>query len=107
MSLGLKKILASWFERHQHPLSLVLHFVGIPLTIIALVLAVWQLAAGRWDLWWRPVSLLVLGYLLQWLGHCIEGNDMGEIILVKKKIHRPYIAISPRYQPKNNSQNGT
>ena len=107
MGLGLKKILASWFERHQHPLSLALHLVGIPLTIVALVLAGWQLVAGQWDLWWRPAGLLVLGYLLQWVGHLIEGNDMGEIILVKKKFHRPYIAVSPRYQQKNNSQPGT
>ncbi|HOA74712.1 MAG TPA: DUF962 domain-containing protein [Phycisphaerae bacterium] len=89
-----------WLERHQNPISLFLHAIGIPMTIAALVLAAVQLAAWRWDLWWRPAGLLVGGYFLQWLGHVIEGNDMGEIILIKRRLGRPYIAVSPRYQKK-------
>jgi hypothetical protein len=90
--------LSNWLLRHQHPASFWLHMLGIPLTIAAIPLALVQLAESRWDLWWRPVVLLVVGYLLQWLGHKIEGNDMGEIILLKKILGRPYIAVSPRYQ---------
>jgi hypothetical protein len=88
--------LSNWLERHQHPVSLGLHLVGIPLTLAAVVLAIVQLCQGRWDLWWRPVVLLAVGYLLQWVGHSIEGNDMGELILVKKLRGRPYVAVSPR-----------
>ncbi|GMU23330.1 MAG: hypothetical protein AMXMBFR13_34090 [Phycisphaerae bacterium] len=91
--------LANWFQRHQHPASLVLHVIGIPMTIAAVVLAGVQLAAWRWDLWYRPTALLIGGYLLQWLGHLIEGNDMGELILVKRWLGRPYVAVSPRYAP--------
>jgi hypothetical protein len=91
--------LTNWFQRHQHPLSLVLHLIGIPLTILAVVLLFVQLAQWRWDLWYRPLVVLVAGYLLQWVGHLIEGNDMGEVILVKKWLGRPYVAISPRYEP--------
>jgi hypothetical protein len=93
----LPRWLSNWLARHQHPVSLWLHIFGIPLTIAAVALALVQLADDRWDLWWRPVVLLVVGYMLQWMGHRIEGNDMGEIILVKKLLGRPYIAISPRY----------
>lgn len=89
--------LASWLERHQSRLSFWLHMVGIPLTIAAVVLTGWQLAAWRWDLWWRPTLLLAVGYLLQYLGHVYEGNDMGEVILVRKLLGRPYVAVSPRY----------
>lgn len=89
--------LQNWFARHRHPGSLALHAVGIPLTIAALVLAGLQLAEWRWDLWWRPTLLLVLGYALQWVGHLLEGNDMGEIIVIKKLLGRPYVAIAPRY----------
>ncbi len=88
--------LDNWLQRHRHPGSLLLHAIGIPLTIWAVVLAGQQLAAWRWDLWWRPVGLLVGGYLLQWVGHRIEGNDMGEIILIKKALGRPYVAVAPR-----------
>ena len=88
---------ANWLARHRHPASRWLHAVGIPLLIFALALAGWQLARWRWDLWWRPVALLAISYLLQWIGHRIEGNDMGEAILIKRLIGRPYVGVSPRY----------
>ncbi len=75
-----------------------LHYVGIPLAVGALVVGLVQLVQWRWDLWWRPVVLLVAGYALQWLGHRIEGNDVGEVILIKKLLGRPYVAIAPRYR---------
>lgn len=90
--------LSNWLERHQHPVSFWLHMVGIPLTIAAIPLAIWQLVESRWDLWWRPVALIVGGYLLQWVGHLIEGNDMGELILIKKWRGKPYVAVAPRYR---------
>ncbi|MFO0974275.1 MAG: Mpo1-like protein [Phycisphaerae bacterium] len=90
--------LSNWLERHQHPASLALHVLGIPATIAFIPLAAVQLAAGAWSLWWRPAALLLGGYALQWLGHCIEGNDMGEVILVKKWLGRPYVAVAPRYR---------
>ena len=89
--------LANWFERHQHPVSLVLHIVGIPLTIAALVLGAVQLTQSQWGLWWRPAGLFMGGYLLQWIGHLVEGNDVGEIILIKKILGKPYVAVSPKY----------
>jgi hypothetical protein len=90
--------LRRWLERHQSGVSRSLHAVGIPLTILAVVVAVYQLYWWRWDLWWRPVALLVAGYVLQYVGHRWEGNDMGEVILVKKLLGRPYVAVSPRYE---------
>jgi hypothetical protein len=78
--------------------------VGIPLTIAAVIVALIQLRQDRWDLWWRPVVLLVVGYLLQWIGHRLEGNDMGEVILVKKILGRPYVAVSPRYDAGDSSK---
>ncbi len=71
--------------------------IGIPLVLLAVLLAGVQLYAGRWDLWWRPALLLGLGYALQYVGHRHEGNDLGEIILLKKVLGRPYVAVSPRY----------
>ncbi len=87
----------NWFERHQLPASRYLHYVGIPLTLLAVVLAGVQLAHGQWGLWWRPVSVLILGYALQLVGHILEGNDMGEMILFKRMLGRPYRAVSPRF----------
>lgn len=72
--------------------------LGIPLTVLAVLLAGYQLWLWRWDLWWRPAGLLGLGYLLQFLGHLHEGNDMGEVVLIKRLLGYPYVAVSPRYQ---------
>ncbi|HPF38617.1 MAG TPA: DUF962 domain-containing protein [Phycisphaerae bacterium] len=90
--------LKNWLKRHQHPVSFWLHMIGIPLTIAAIPLAIVQLVNDQWDLWWRPVALIVGGYFLQWVGHLIEGNDMGELILIKKWRGRPYVAVAPQYQ---------
>jgi hypothetical protein len=90
--------LDNWLQRHRTPASLLLHAVGIPLTIISVILAGVQLYHSQWPLWWRPALLLVVGYGLQWLGHRIEGNDMGEVILVKRLLGRPYVGVAPQFQ---------
>jgi hypothetical protein len=87
--------LRNWFDRHQHPVSLALHAAGIPLTVAAVILAGVQLAHWQWSLWWRPTLLLTVGYLLQWFGHRIEGNDMGEVVVVKRWLGKPYVAVAP------------
>jgi hypothetical protein len=89
--------LQNWLVRHQHPVSRWLHYIGIPLAVAALGVGLVQLIQWRWDLWWRPTGLLFLGYLLQFIGHRLEGNDVGEVILIKKLLGRPYCAVSPRY----------
>lgn len=91
----MKAIWDNWRARHQHPASLALHAVGIPLLITGLLLGAWQLWHGMWPLWWRPVGLIVVSYVLQAIGHALEGNDMGEVVLIKKLLGRPYIAIAP------------
>jgi hypothetical protein len=89
--------LTNWLQRHRDRRSRWLHYVGIPLTIAAVILALVQLWQWRWDLWWRPAILLVAGYGLQLIGHRLEGNDMGEVIIVKRLLGKPYQATSPRH----------
>lgn len=78
-------------------MSFWLHVVGIPLTIAGVVVACYQLWHGMWDVWWRPFIFWIVGYGLQWIGHAHEGNDMGEVILFKRWLGRPFVAVSPRY----------
>jgi len=87
----------NWLARHRHPVSFGLHAVGIPLLVFGLLLGAWQLWHGLWALWWRPVGLIAVSYLLQWIGHVVEGNDMGEVVLIKRWLGRPYVAVSPRW----------
>lgn len=47
--------------------------------------------------WYWGASLFVLGYVLQWLGHRWEGNDVGEWAAIKRLLGLPTVAISPRF----------
>ncbi|MER3416609.1 MAG: hypothetical protein C4297_10405 [Gemmataceae bacterium] len=80
----------NWLERHQHPANFYIHVLcGIPLTLLALPLFLW-------NYWLVGGLVFVLGYALQFLGHAIEGNDAGEIILLKRALGLPYVAVAPR-----------
>lgn len=91
--------LASWLVRHRSPLSFRLHLIGIPMTVLAVAMAVGRLLSAGSGPWWAAALLFVVGYGLQYIGHRHEGNDMGEVILVKRWLGKPYISISPRDWP--------
>lgn len=93
----LRKRLKGWLLRHQLPSNFWIHMIGIPVAVAGVV-CLFTLA---WDLWWVGVVLLVLGYFLQWVGHCWEGNDVGEWAAIKRLLGLPYIGIAPRWNPEN------
>ena len=47
--------------------------------------------------WYYGVGAIVLGYLFQWIGHRVEGNDVGEFIPVKRLLGLPVVAVAPRW----------
>lgn len=79
----------NWLERHQVPFNRRIHYLGIPLTLVGIVL-LFVLP------WYWGVLCFVAGYALQWLGHRVEGNDMGEWAGVKRMLGLPYVAVAPR-----------
>lgn len=85
-----------WLRRHQHPVSFWLHMVGIPMTILAIVPLLWNIFSL--EMWGWASLLFWGGFALQFLGHVIEGNTMGELILFKKWLGKPYVAVSPRFE---------
>lgn len=88
----LRRRLRSWRERHRHPFNFAIHLVGIPLAVAGVVLLFFLP-------WYWGVGALLVGYLLQYLGHAVEGNDMGEWVAVKRLLGLPYIAVAPPRQP--------
>ena len=84
----LRRALRNWLDRHQHPFNFAIHLVGIPLALAGAVLFFfvdwpWALAA------------FIGGYVLQWIGHLVEGNDVGEWAAIKRLLGLPYVGIAP------------
>ena len=62
-----ENLLANYKAKHQHPLNRLTHSIGIPLIVISLPLFFFD---WRWAL-----ALFVVGWILQFVGHRIEGNQ--------------------------------
>jgi hypothetical protein len=87
----LRKALRNWRERHQHPFNFAIHLAGIPLAVSGLFLLFFLP-------WYWGIAALVLGYALQFVGHQVEGNDVGEWAAIKRLLGLPYVGIAPRWQ---------
>jgi hypothetical protein len=73
---GTRAFLVDYIARHSHPANAVLHLAGVPMAFAGLYFVL----AGRFG---QGVLLLTGGYLLQYLGHKAQGNEVGEVTLIK------------------------
>jgi len=85
-----RRFVANYVERHLHPANRLLHVIGVPLTFVVSVVFLFR------EQWWWAVGCFVGGYVLQFVGHAIEGNDAGEVVLMKKLLGKPYCEFGPR-----------
>ena len=62
-----ESFLENYKAKHKHPLNRLCHSIGIPMIVISLPLVFfnWRWAAG----------FFVVGWILQFVGHAIEGNQ--------------------------------
>jgi uncharacterized membrane protein YGL010W len=63
---------AQYARSHQHPVNRLCHTFGIPMIALSL-----PLAAVAWfveGLWPLPAFLFVVGWILQFVGHYVEGK---------------------------------
>jgi hypothetical protein len=88
----LRRILRNWRLRHQHPFNFGIHLLGIPMAVAGVGLF---FVSGGWP--WG-LGGLTMGYLLQYIGHRVEGNDVGEWAAIKRLLGLPYVSIAPQYQ---------
>lgn len=87
----MQRFLVNYIERHQNFWNQLLHLVGVPLTFVVSVV----LLVLGYEWWWALVAFLG-GYVLQFIGHAIEGNDAGEVVLIKRWLGRPYTEFGPQ-----------
>jgi uncharacterized membrane protein YGL010W len=62
-----QSFIENYKTKHRHPLNKLAHSIGIPLIIFSLPLFFFN---WRW-----AVGLSVVGWLFQFIGHAIEGNQ--------------------------------
>ena len=62
-----ENLLANYKAKHQHPLNRLTHSIGIPMIVISLPVVFFN---WRW-----AVGLFVVGWIFQFIGHAIEGNQ--------------------------------
>ena len=64
--------IAQYAQSHQNPWNRLTHTFGIPMIVVSIALA---LLALVWPgLWPWAAGLFVLGWVLQFIGHAIEGK---------------------------------
>ena len=92
----IQRFMHNYLLRHQNRANQVLHLIGVPLTFGGLI------GFGLAGQWFLAGISFVAGYLLQFLGHFIEQNDAGEVILIKKLLGKPYKEFGPDTQNRLN-----
>ena len=90
----MRRFFKNYAERHLHPGNQFFHLLGLPITfILPIHFLVWH---DKYPASWALIAFVV-GYVLQFIGHAIEGNDAGELILIKKLRGRPYVEFGPKH----------
>jgi hypothetical protein len=82
-------IIANWLERHRGAATFALHMVGIPLTILGVLMLPIALPALSWRILVLALTLFGGGYAVQFLGHALEGTEPGEITALRAWLSRP------------------
>jgi hypothetical protein len=72
--------------------------IGIPPTILGVLMIPIYLMLRSVPLFLLALAFFVGGYLVQFLGHALEGTDPGEIIMLKRKLGWSYVEIAPHRQ---------
>lgn len=86
----IQRFLKNYLPRHRNRVNQLLHLIGVPLTFVG---TPWTILAG-FGPWW-PCACFLGGYLLQFAGHAVEGNDAGEVVFLKKKLGMTYTEYGP------------
>jgi hypothetical protein len=76
VALNTRAFLVDYCQRHQHPVNAGLHIIGVPMAFYGF----FKFATGRAGI---GLALVVGGYLFQYLGHRAQGNEVGEVTLIK------------------------
>ncbi|MBI5173091.1 MAG: Mpo1-like protein [Candidatus Obscuribacter sp.] len=80
-----KHFLVDYAHRHSHPLNALLHIIGVPLAFFGLYKILFQRGGNSAG---TGAACLILGYWLQYLGHRKQGNEVGEVTLIRHLLRK-------------------
>jgi len=63
---------AQYSQSHQNRVNLICHTIGIPMIAVSILLCVASLIES--SLWIIALSLFVIGWIFQFIGHAFEGK---------------------------------
>jgi uncharacterized membrane protein YGL010W len=89
-------LVENWLERHRDARSFLLHMIGIPLTIMALLLLPVYVGLLSLPVFLLALSFFISGYVIQFLGHALDGTEPGEWYALKKWLGKRYAAALAR-----------
>lgn len=78
----------NWVVRHRDPVSFLLHMIGIPPTVLGVVLIPVYLVGLSVPVFLLALASFVGGYLVQFLGHMLDGTESGEMRSFKRFLGR-------------------
>lgn len=79
--MGPKEFVIDYIGRHRHPVNAILHIFGVPMAFYGF----FKLFTGGALL---GTVLIFFGYLFQYLGHKAQGNEVGEVTLIKSIVRK-------------------
>ena len=74
---NIRTFVRGYMSRHANPWCRALHVIGVPLAPWG---AIGLLVFGKFG---EAIAALIVGYGVQWIGHRIEGNEMGDWAMFK------------------------
>lgn len=92
-------LVAHWLKRHLSVVSFVLHMVGIPSTILGVLLMSVYVFQLSFPIFALAMGMFVAGFALQFAGHYLEGTDPGEVVYFKRLFGVPYVEFPPGTGP--------
>jgi uncharacterized membrane protein YGL010W len=90
---GLVDFIIDYCQRHANPVNAFLHIFGVPMAFYGFFL----LLTGHFM---NGTMMVVIGYILQYLGHNAQGNEVGEVTLVKN-VWKRLTQIKSKFSPQD------
>lgn len=92
-------LVQDWVERHRYPPSLICHLIGIPVSVLGLLLGPAAVPLLSWRVLALSVGLFVAGYGFQFFGHLLEWTEPGELTALRRIGKRRESAAAPAGNP--------